>query len=138
VTADAAADLEDGGMTGDPDSDGIPNLLEYALVGDPVVSAASSRPSVGLLTTNGMTVPTMTFRRLKGLSDVSYGLEGLEEGAHWIPLPSMDAVEQDHEDGTVTVRTWQDIGANPLPHPIVRISVTRLHAEMAFGGSTSK
>jgi hypothetical protein len=130
-----ATALDDGGMTGDPDSDGIPNLLEYALVGDPVVSEASLRPSVGLLASNGVAIPAMTTRRLKGISDVAYGLEGLEEGGRWVPLPSIDAVEQDHGDGTVTVRTWQDIGASPSPHPIVRITVTRLDSQTASGAA---
>ncbi|HPA17546.1 MAG TPA: hypothetical protein PLU30_07345 [Verrucomicrobiae bacterium] len=133
-----ATALGDGGMTGDPDSDGIPNLLEYALVGDPMVSAVSLRPSVGLLATNGVAIPAMTTRRLKGISDVAYGLEGLEEGGRWVPLPSIDAVEQDHGDGTVTVRTWQDIGASPSPHPIVRITVTRLDARTTSMGGTSR
>lgn len=133
VAADVGGVSADGGMMGDPDCDGIPNLLEYALIGHPVVSAVSCRPAVGLLTTNGVAVPTMVFRRLQGSSDVVYGLEGLEEGRRWVPMPSVEVVEQDHGDGTVTVRTWEDIGSNLTPHAIIRLSVSHASGEPAVG-----
>jgi len=55
--------------TADPDADGIPNLLEYALGGDPLSPGATDIPVCGL---NGGNL-TLTYKR--ATSDIAYAVQ---------------------------------------------------------------
>ena len=53
--------------------DGLPNLLEYALGGNPTVANSAIHPTVGTVTSNGATHLTLTFTPQK--SDITYAIE---------------------------------------------------------------
>ena len=58
----------------DPDRDGIPNLLEYALALDPTVPNREPSPSHAALITNGIPYLTMSYTRPKNPNDLSYAV----------------------------------------------------------------
>ncbi len=64
----------------DPDRDGLTNLLEYALGGNPASSANSPAPVVGTVRSGG-TFLTLTFNR--GRADVTYLVEGSSDFSTW-------------------------------------------------------
>jgi hypothetical protein len=70
-----------GGQTGardDPDGDGIPNLIEYALGGDPTDPSARPGPVAG--TSGGKLTLTFTPQRVNGLS---YIIEASPDMSDW-------------------------------------------------------
>lgn len=74
-----------GGNAADPDGDGIPNLLEYALGSDPKTANAARLPAFGRTTVGGEEYLTLTFPRLSAASPaVSYTIEeSLDRLATW-------------------------------------------------------
>ena len=73
-----------GAATADPDHDGLPNLLEFAMVGNPL----TADPSVGVL----QSVPApagsfaFTFRERKNLGDVQRSFETSTNLLNWQPV----------------------------------------------------
>ena len=70
----SAAELADpsiSGDTADPDGDGIPNLLEYALNGDPRTANGSIKPKPSITDDH----LTMSYIRRKAPTDVTYDLQ---------------------------------------------------------------
>ena len=65
------------GENDDPDGDGLPNLAEYALGGDPTAPQPGKRPSAGQAQVAGDKFLTLTFHR--GRSDVTYIVEGTSD-----------------------------------------------------------
>ena len=66
-----------GALTGaldDPDHDGIPNLAEYALGGDPTAPQAGVMPAGGQTLVEGSKYLSLTFSRAR--ADVTYIVEG--------------------------------------------------------------
>jgi len=61
--------LTDSTPTGDPDGDGVPNLMEYFMGLDPV-SASGEVPGYGMVMSNPTTM-SLTYRRAKGITGVS-------------------------------------------------------------------
>ncbi len=57
----------------DPDADGVPNILEYALGGDPLSASSAPQPLVG--TAAGSSAPTFTFARQGLASDLIYRVQ---------------------------------------------------------------
>ena len=66
--------------TADPDADGLPNLLEYALGSDPLSSGSASLPSVSLPPAPGSQL-TLTFTPFR--SDVSYIIQSSSNLTSW-------------------------------------------------------
>lgn len=83
------ADEAISGFSADPDRDGLSNLLEYALGGDPRTAegaAAGLEPLVAVQTMAGAKRLTLTYTRPAGREDVDYVVEwanGLET-AQWL------------------------------------------------------
>lgn len=80
------ADPAISGTEADPDGDGIANLLEYALAGNPNVASRDILPTVNLDTVSGYL--TLTFVRPDDTDDVDYIVESSTTLAGW----STDAV----------------------------------------------
>jgi hypothetical protein len=74
----------DQNASGDPDGDGVVNLLEMKLVSNPNSSASTGLPvpSVSVLTSTGFTI---TFRTVSGLNYQVVGTENLA-GTSWPPI----------------------------------------------------
>lgn len=67
------------GPTGDPEGDGISNLMEYALGGEPRSDSGGLLPVVELR--DGFL--EITFRRIKEVDDVVYRVEASADLQHW-------------------------------------------------------
>ena len=65
----------------DPDNDGINNLLEYALGGNPLAADTASLPVGGNATSNGESFLTLAFTR--AASDIDYTLEVSNDLSVW-------------------------------------------------------
>ncbi|MBN1670751.1 MAG: DUF11 domain-containing protein [Kiritimatiellae bacterium] len=130
------AELLDPAISGDladPDGDGLPNLLEYALNLDPrdgqPVRALTGR--VRLLQEEGppRNGVTVTFRRRKAAGAVAYSIELCDELAAALWQPAGEHVRElgrhdlDSLTEEVTVRVRQDDDTRPV---FIRLRVTRL------------
>ena len=60
------------GNAADPDGDGIPNLLEYALNLSPTTPGVTGLPTVGTTAIGGSTYLTLTFTKVIANTDISY------------------------------------------------------------------
>ncbi len=81
--ADRFADLSDRTTTGDPDGDGISNLLEYVLQGNPAISSAAILPAASADGTNLV----FQFTRAAGSpADTTQIFETSENLVDWTPL----------------------------------------------------
>jgi hypothetical protein len=67
----------DAEATADPDGDGIANLLEYALGGDPLIPNSASLPQISV----DNTYMTITFLRLR--SDIIYRIKASDDLVTW-------------------------------------------------------
>ncbi len=81
--------LEDSFISGpaaDPDGDGVPNLLEYALGGDPWENSRALLPEV--LVADGFL--EITFRRVKDAEDLIYKVKSSPDLLDWAEIWSSD------------------------------------------------
>jgi hypothetical protein len=74
-----------GDILGDPDGDGLPNLVEYAFAFDPLIADFGALPQPAL--ENGLMV--MEYHVDQARQDVSITVEGSEDLAGWEPVPSL-------------------------------------------------
>ena len=61
-----------GGNAADPDGDGIPNLLEYALNLSPTTPSVAGLPTVGKIVVGGSTYLTLTYTKVIANTDITY------------------------------------------------------------------
>ena len=71
------------GPQADPDGDGIPNLLEYALARDPMTPSRLGLPTPGLQAIDEQHYLTLTFDRIKGAIDLEFVVEGSPDVTEW-------------------------------------------------------
>lgn len=120
------------GALGDPDQDGISNLLEYAFNLNPRAASASGLPFAMTMTNpaDGMEYLEFTYRRRIGMIGITYTIETSPDCNSWSssttnyqiaagPLATGDGVSE-----TVTVRVLPKIGAPGNPMRYVRLRVT--------------
>ena len=111
----------------DMDQDGLNNLLEYALNGDPGVYEPDVRPQVGTFTSGGLDYLTLTFRRRKNApSAMNYIVEASSSlNSGWSEV-SQVVESVDSGDGiteTVTIRDNIAIDGNAPRFLRLRIEV---------------
>ncbi|MCX7712916.1 MAG: autotransporter-associated beta strand repeat-containing protein [Chthoniobacterales bacterium] len=76
------ANSGDGADTADPDADGIPNLIEYALGGNPTSAASRPQPTVGTAVVSGQQRLTLTFTP-QVVSGLTYLVQASNDLSDW-------------------------------------------------------
>jgi len=71
------------GPKDDPDGDGVPNLMEYALNRDPLKPNRRDVTAPGQVTLNNQTYMTLTYTRRAGVSDVEFIVEISPDLQNW-------------------------------------------------------
>ncbi len=105
----------------DTDADGLSNLIEYAIHGNPATPDAG--PTVGHVLVGADEVATLTFRRQKFAPDLVYhpqisdGLDG------WADMTDLASPPVDNGDGTETVTFRAPTGAGTPPRAFTRLRV---------------
>lgn len=111
----------------DPDSDGIENLLEFALGGNPGVNNRSILPVRAIVEDSGSSYLELSFTRPKGLSEITYTVQTTTELATW-PAdgsgvnPNPVIVDNGNGTETLTYRRTQAVEANA--RAFIRLKVT--------------
>jgi hypothetical protein len=111
----------------DPDSDGIENLLEFALGGNPGVNNRSILPVRAIVEDSGSSYLELSFTRPKGLSEITYTVQTTTELATW-PAdgsgvnPNPVIVDNGNGTETLTYRRTQAVDANA--RAFIRLKVT--------------
>ncbi len=80
-----------GVFTFDYDSDGLANLLEYALGLNPAVASLNGLPVVTLKDYSGTSYLSMTFNRSSLVTDLSYIVQGSSDLTNWTDLGTSTA-----------------------------------------------
>jgi hypothetical protein len=76
---------ESSGPNEDPDGDGIPNLLEYALAGgDPETSNANLLPQLSTVEENGEEYLTLTVNKNSAASGLTFHVEACGDLTNWV------------------------------------------------------
>src|SRR5690606_17761902 len=114
------------GPFADPDGNGIPNLLEFALTGDPRQPDRAILPALGVEEIEGAEYLTITFTRLAEALDVGYSVQNADDLGEWMAdALLLDSI--DNEDGTVT-ETYR----SPSPISDAERAFLRLEVEKLF------
>lgn len=98
------ADAHTSGDDADPDSDGLPNLLEYASGTDPRTPSDAPRLIASSRVPGGESGWLLTYRRLLLEHEVDYALEVSEDLETWTSFTGYAYEPGLNEDGTVTAR----------------------------------
>ncbi|MEY4487846.1 MAG: hypothetical protein RIQ79_354, partial [Verrucomicrobiota bacterium] len=106
------------GNTADPDADGRPNLLEYALNTDPGTPDAG--PVLGT-TATGPANLQLTFQRIASPA-LSYTVESSNDLVTWDPTPVWTSTGAQNLAGPVTVTDPTDLATTP--RRFLRLRVT--------------
>ena len=122
-----AAELAAPALSGpgeDPDGDGLPNLMEYALGGDPTTAdAPSHQPRVSLIEKH----LTLDYTRPSALTDVSYTVEWSTDLQTW--STGSATIEQvsttTNADATITVSSRAVALLSANPRQFLRLRITR-------------
>lgn len=111
------------GDAGEPSSDGVSNLMKYALGLDPKTPTASGLPVPGRTPLNGKTYLTLTFTKQRALTDIVYNVQVSSDLQIW-QSGSLYTVRTDN--GTTDTAVFRDLTAvEDAPRRFMRLSVTR-------------
>ena len=115
-------------MTGDNDSDGMNNLLEYALDSDPMSGSSHRLPSgaTELIEVDGVTdrYLTLTFRRNLAASELTFTVELSDDLTGWNDNTAIPVLVTNHGDGTTTEVWRAPLPLNDDSSQFVRLRVT--------------
>ncbi|MBP7950280.1 MAG: lamin tail domain-containing protein [Verrucomicrobiales bacterium] len=94
----------------DGDSDGLANLTEYALGGNPKSAVSAPLPVGGRTTVDGLDYLTLSFRRQKNALDLQYVVETCTDlETDWQLLQELPVSVIDNNDGTETVTVREQL-----------------------------
>lgn len=120
------ADLGSTGLSGDnaaPALDGISNLMKYALGLSPKTPSTSSLPTVGKQAVNGKTYLTLTFTKIRALTDIVYTVQVSSDLITWNSGASY-TVRMDN--GSTDQAVYRDLVAvGDASRRFIRLQVTR-------------
>ncbi len=116
------------GILADPNHNGLPNLIEYALNRNPKAANFSPPISIGWLTNNGSTFLTVSYTHLLNGTGISYIVEASQDLQTWNSGSLYTQVVSTVDDGngiteTVTVKLLQPLSVTP--HLFTRLRVTQ-------------
>jgi len=126
-TALAASNDSVSGPAADPDGDGCPNLVEYALGTDPNGIASVPATPVQLTPLNGESHLTLTFHRRLGLTDATCHVEVSDDLVTWNEGPAYVTLGTPVDDGntlteTVTAQTVTPLASGARTFMRIRVS----------------
>ena len=122
TSAELANDNISGDMA-DPDHDGIPNLMEYALGMLPKSPSPAGLPVSGKQSIGGKTYRTITFTDIRALTDITYTVQVSSDMHTWNSGPAY-CVRID--DVSTDQAVYRDLTAiQDAPHRFIRLMVTR-------------
>ncbi len=104
----------------DPDADGRPNLLEYALGTDPLVADGSAQPTLSMLPAL-VSKLTLAFQRIADPA-ITYAVEASTDLVTWEPTPIWTSTGAQNVSGPVTVTDTVDLSTIPCRFLRLRIS----------------
>ena len=115
-------------MTGDNDSDGMNNLLEYALDSDPMSDSSHRLPSgaTELIEVDGVTdrYLTLTFQRNLAASELTFTVELSDDLTGWNDNTAIPVSVTNNGDGTATEVWRAPLPLNDDSSQFVRLRVT--------------
>jgi alpha-L-arabinofuranosidase len=104
----------------DPDREGIANLMEYALGLPPKTASTSGLPTVGRQVISGKAYQTLSFTKIRALTDVSYVVEVSDDLDAWAASTAR------MDDGSTDQAVFRDLVAvEDGPERFIRLRVTR-------------
>lgn len=106
----------------DPDRDGVPNLLEYALGGNPTTPGRAHLPAMGQVDIAGEDHLTLTFQRIAD-PDLVYEVWASTDLVDWGEEPVWFSTGAANVDGPVTV--LDTTGLTPEAPRFLRLEVSR-------------
>jgi len=102
------------GPAADPDGDGIPNALEYALGLNPHVASTAEMPSFSLVSDAGETYGALTYTQSKQATDITFepSVRTAPDSGTWTPLTIPVSISDEGAVERVTVRDAVPLSAN--------------------------
>ena len=102
------------GPSADPDGDGIPNAMEYALGLNPNQFSTSGLPFVSLVTTNGQTYGALTYTHVKAATDLTYRVLATSSlsAPNWQQITNSFQITDHGVTEAVTIRDTTPVSAN--------------------------
>ncbi len=113
--------------TADPEGDGLPNLAEYAFGAAPFAPSAEVRPTASIVTVSSQRYAAISYRRARGLTDVTYAVEVSSDLQNWSSGTGTSTLISDTPDGDtnlVVVRDNTPLGSGVLRRSL-RVRVTQ-------------
>ncbi len=120
-------ELNDPDISGDSvdlDSDGMSNLLEYALVSDPRAPDPGNLPDLIMVPDGSVLHPALRYRRRPGSGDLAYTIESSRDLINWVPQENTVLVDSStNDDGSVTDTVRVDSSTQALERFFLRLRV---------------
>lgn len=111
------------GDAGQPAKDGISNLAKYALGLDPKTPSVTGLPAIGKMSLSGKTYLTLTFTKLRALTDIDYDVQVSNNLHIWKSGPS-NTVRVDA--ATADTAVYRDLTAiEDAPQRFIRLNIIR-------------
>ncbi len=90
------------GPNADPAGDGVPNLLVFALAGDPHEQNRNRLPTPGTTTIDDEVYPTLTYTQPQNIESITYRIDASSDLVSWAEDIGIPVSETVHGNGTIT------------------------------------